>query len=43
MQNNEFQKEIPINKNNSEPKYDEENEEEKKDIINLMLNIYMNF
>ena len=31
MQNNEFQKEIPINTNNSEPKYDEENEEEKKE------------
>ena len=43
MQNNEFQKEIPTNTNNSEPKYDEENEEEKKEIINLMLNIYMNF
>ena len=41
MQNNEFQKEIPINTNNSEPKYDEENEEEKKDIINLILNKYL--
>ena len=41
MQNNEFQKEIPTNTNNSEPKYDEENEEEKKDIINLILNKYL--